>query len=160
MGHTQPLTDWLKDHPFLYPFILFLIGVAVSIYSQNVKRFLHDWPRTKEKKRQVQRNAVTRRLELLKLLHNNSYELIVYLGGRSVLMVYSLMFIGIVIGTAKALNLGVQNHKWAALAGVLAGILSGEFTGALRELHEIFRQLKSYEQSVTQLEQTLSKLEK
>ncbi len=148
------IAGWLKNHSLLYTFILFLISAAFSIYSKDIRRFLHEWPRAKEKKRQVQRKAVSRRLELLELLHNNSYELILYIADKVVLMVYGLIFFFVIVGASKTL------HKWATLAAVLSGILSGEFIGALQEMHEIFGQLKSYEQSVATLQLTLSVLEK
>ena len=86
MVYLHSLTDWLGKHTLLYAFALFLVGCFVSLYSAEVKRFLHVWPRTRLN--QAHQNSVRQRLDLMKRLHKNPYNLLFYFAQEFISMIF------------------------------------------------------------------------
>jgi hypothetical protein len=150
--HT--ITEWLKNHPVLYPFILFVFAAFVSIYSQEIKRFLHHWPKTAEHSRKSAQQFVTRQLALINALHNDSYHLLIYFADRFILLViegFVLMLIVFVIG------LVIKIHPKQSLI-IWGSLMAGSLIGAVLEVRRVLKQLLNYDQSVTDLQAYLTKL--
>jgi hypothetical protein len=147
--------DWLLHHPLLYPFILCVFAAFVSIYSQDIKSFLHHWPRAKESVRWFSQDKASRRLRLLEVLHNNSYQLLLYFATK---FIQGVILWVIVAATFTIIGL-ITKSKTAGLQA-LVGICGGIFFATCQEVRGVLVQLISYDQSVAKLKERLSKLEK
>jgi hypothetical protein len=144
------LTDWLKNHQLLYTFILFLLSAAFSLYAKDIRRFLHEWPKTKETARQVKRDKAAERLRLLQLLHNDSYQLLLY---------FSIQFMQIVLGcliSAAILFVISLFREKPFLTGIYVGAWAGIFLGRLDNLRSVVSQLTRYDSAVAGLQQKAS----
>jgi hypothetical protein len=144
------LTEWLKGHTLLYTFILFLISALFSLYSQDIRRFLHEWPRTKAKALKTRRDAAIRRLELLSLLYNNSYQLLLYFATQFVQMIFGWLI------WAAILTVIALFSKTQVSRGVVFGVFAGLFIGRLQEIRGVLVQLTRYDRSVATLQQQAS----
>jgi MFS family permease len=150
MAYFRLLGDWFGRHPLLYTFLLFLIACFVSIYSSDVKRFLHEWPRTKVKARQANRLVVTQRLELLNHVHGNSYNLIFYFALQFIEMVFEFLLLAIV-ATILAKVAAIKS-----LSGVMFGLFCGAFVGRCYTVRGVLKQLSNYDHSVSELQRQLA----
>lgn len=147
MASWHALTEWLRNHPLLYPFILFLLGGFLTLYSGDIKRFLHEWPRTKEKARQAGRNKAIFQLELLTSLHNDSYQLLLYFAERVTQVVYWGVFCAPI-----AIIIGIFSSKVHPLS-LLFGMWAGNVIAESQRVRKVLAQLHSYDKSVAMLQQ-------
>lgn len=78
MGHVlDAVHSWLVAHPIAWGLILVFVSGLFSLYSKAIKEFLHTWPI--KKLHANDGNMSRRRLETLEWLHNNTYNLVLYL---------------------------------------------------------------------------------
>lgn len=70
------IPDWLMKPETLFAIGLFLLGVLVSVFSTDIRRFLSLPPRKWKKARAAR---LRYRLNLTKRLHNDPYRLLLYL---------------------------------------------------------------------------------
>lgn len=150
---VQTLKDWLWSHPLLYPFILFVIACAVSVYSQDIKRFLHNWPRTKERSRRFTENDLTKRIVLLMKLHNNSYQLLLFMVYKITNYVFTCILTSILV-----IGIGVITHE-KSIRGSIFGVAFGLFVGVCFDLRTTVNQLYRYDEAVADLQKQRSKLQ-
>jgi hypothetical protein len=149
----QALTGWLKSHTLLYPFVLFLLSALFSIYSQDIKKFLHEWPRVKRRAHQDALRAATDRIELLTRLHNNTYELILYFATYG----ENLVFKAFVYGALLTL-LSLLPHGKLEPVPLYVGMMVGAVFGAWRDVRPVLMQLNRYEHSIAELKQKLLRI--
>ena len=149
MRYFDILKAWCGEHTLLYPFLLFLASVLVSIYPQEIKRFLHEWPKTKATAHQAKRNILTKRLALLKTLHDNSYMLVFWLALNFVNYIFTC-FIVVVVANILALF-----GKARPSTEVVLYICAGVFMGRCNTMRATSVDLSSYDETVTKLEQRL-----
>jgi hypothetical protein len=147
------LTNWLNAHQLL-------VGVALgaffsaffSTYAQEVKQFLHSWPKTTEMRRQGRRNQATNRLELLKTLHNDSYHLLLYFGLKFFSLILWWLILAIVLGV-----IGIIKHlEPRSFILLIGGMMVGVFMGKWQEVSGVLWQLTSFDESVEKLERKAS----
>jgi|SRR5437667_1507601 len=147
------LIDWLQNHPVAYPAILFVLACIVSIYAGDIKRFLHQWPRTTL--RAAARNSTVQRLELLKSLQpGNAYNLLFY---------FALQFIGFVFESIAIIivaNIVFAAAHWKVAAGTYFALIAGAFCGRCNTVRKVLAQLGEYPQSVAELEKQLADVQK
>ncbi len=143
------LTNWLKAHTLLYTFILFLLSALFSIYSKDIKQFLHSWPKTTEKARQFSQQAATTRLRLLKMLHNDSYNLLLYFGTKFVNLIFQWLFLAIALTVTGA----IRRKQFEP--GVFIGLMAGWFMGVCQEVRGVLVQLIRYDQSIAKLQEEI-----
>ena len=105
----QVLKDWAWAHPLLYPFILFVLACLVEIYGKDIRSFLHEWPRTKARAHKVKENDLCKRLVVLKALHNDSYQLILYLMNKCLMLIIE-WFATAVIASVILVAFTLQNR--------------------------------------------------
>jgi ABC-type multidrug transport system fused ATPase/permease subunit len=78
---VHPITathDWIVAHPVAMMFILFALSGLLSLFAQEIKRFLSTWPgRTLNS---ATRKNLTNRLNTLENLNQNPYMLLIYFG--------------------------------------------------------------------------------
>lgn len=148
------LKDWLWHHQLLYPFILFTLAAVVSIYSQDIKSFLHRWPRTKEHARRAKENQLGNRIQLLRALHNDSYQLLLYLSRRVIHDCYAgIRFIAVLY----VVCLLVKTHT---KPGFYFYFLGGWLTGTLQLLNGVLRELDDFDATIVKLQLKLSELKR
>jgi hypothetical protein len=142
--------DWLWAHSLLYPFLLFVFAALVSIYSREIKTFLHEWPRTTEQLRKYKTNRILSYMALLKSLHNNSYELVLYLAKRLLHDCYiAMIWFGVFVTAASWLRR--PNSVW--FGGLFIG---GWLTGMFQALTKVTKDLSNYDVTIKRLEQKLA----
>ena len=78
-GVLRTSVGWFQGHPLTVSIILFFAAALISIYSTEIKHFLHHWPRTRKALHSSTRSFLTNRVVLLERLHNNAYEVLMYL---------------------------------------------------------------------------------
>ena len=151
MIHT--LKDWLWAHPLLYSSVLALLSALVSIYSQEIKRFLHNWPRTAARMRQSVERDLTDEISLLRRLHNNNYELTLYLS-RSFTTVVLSWFQSVILYVAVLL---IGNHPldFKPLESMFATVL---VIISLRA-RSILKKLYDYNVAIEDLQSRLAKVQ-
>lgn len=150
----QTLTQWPSTHSVLFTIILFVFAALISIYSEDIKYFLHHWPRTKENARKGKEGFLKDYLSLLKRVHNDSYQLTLYLATRIIRMLLYGMIVALVIPLTIA---GFQHVPLAPTTylGMCVGWLGGMFQG----LNKFLRELNHYDVTVANIEQALSQLQ-
>ena len=150
----QSVKDWLWSHPLLYPFILFVLACLVEIYARDIRSFLHNWPRTKKTVRGVAKDDLTKRLVLLKSLHNDSYQLILYLAHKG----FELIIEWIVVAVTLSVILLVLHHTIEDILSSLIGVCLGALTGMFYDIRKVLNQLSDYDRAVTKLQNKLDDL--
>jgi hypothetical protein len=148
------LKDWLWGHPLLYGFILFALSLLGSIYSQEIRAFLHSWPRTKEHRRRVKQTELSSRIELLKKLHNDSYQLLLFLAGRIAGDCFKALVLVILMLVASGFT------KIKPQPGTYIWLLCGWFTGMFQWLNGVMKQLHDFDATVATLQSQLSELKR
>ena len=112
---------WISGHPVATMLTLFFVSGLISLYSKEIKGFLHVWPiRTL---RAYNRNNSTRQLRLLETLHNNTYKLVIYLAHSVVSVILSTLSWYVLL---TAINLWFSPHPtfagpWPILWGITVG---------------------------------------
>jgi|SRR5579872_1178610 len=147
------LKNWLWTHSLLYPFVLFALAAFVSIYSQDIKAFLHHWPRTKERWRKVKEKELIDRLALLKRLHNDSYQLLVYLTDQLIGLVFTCVITSLVLMIFNGIV-----HDTKNTVGEIKGVWVGIALGMGQNIKGVLKELSNYNSTVARLQQRLAKL--
>lgn len=140
---------WLQGHPLSVSFILFGLATVISIYASDIKRFLHSWPRSRKTILAINRNKATHTLNLLKVVHNNPYQLLMYFIWNIVSVVVTAFYINagfIAVAWISTRKLTVVSI-WPTMAGI-ALVRTFEVRNTLRQLYD-------YDASVKELEQTI-----
>jgi hypothetical protein len=146
------LVEWFKNHPLLYPFILFLLAAFISVYTSDIKQFLHNWPRTKERARRAREHDLTERLVLLKTLHNDSYQLVIYLTSRLIHLAFSYLNAVILLIVVAIVS---RTHIDAAMVeGVVTGLVMGECYW----VRGVLKELSNYDETVATFQERLAGL--
>lgn len=148
----QALKDWAWAHPLLYPFILFVLACLVEIYAKDIRSFLHHWPRTNERWRNVKEKDLVNRLELLKTLHNDGYRLLIYLVSRAIGLFFSCFLTSFVVLVYAVL---IHERNRGALAD---GVSFGLIVGTLYDVNGVLKQLINYDETVVDFQKRLSVL--
>jgi hypothetical protein len=155
--HT--LKTWPTDHPLLYPFLLFLLGAMLSglfsVYAQEVKHFLHHWPRAKKRAFEVALNTAMYRLAILKRLHNDSYQVLLYFWSKVDYILYEAFLNGLLIYTVRIFPTGREYVSW----WLFGGLVFGAVFSCWWEARWVLRQLLKYEESVQKLERSITEMQ-
>jgi uncharacterized membrane protein (DUF106 family) len=150
MLHT--ITDLLKNHQLLFTLVLFVLSALFSIYASEIKQFLHNWPRTKERARKARENDLVERLALLKILHNDSYQLIIYLVNRFTGLIFSWLKAMAVLILIEIVSRTPLNQ------GLVEGVVIGLVTGECYYVRVVLKELGNYDETVRNFQQRLSDL--
>ena len=145
MTNFHRLIDWVGNHQLLYTFILFLLAAALSIYAQDIRLFLHRWPRTKVQ--EFNRNRISERLKLLRSINGSAYHLLFYFALQFLQMVLEFLLLAVGYTIYSALGPGTARMT------ILIALFSGAFIGRCNSVREVMKQLSKYDQSVSALEQ-------
>lgn len=146
----QSVVTWCQVHSFWFNIILVLIGVFVSIYGQEVKQFMHSWPRTRKTFRSFRYHTAKSHLELLKAIHGNPYQICLYFFRNAVEVALS----AVVLTALAAVMYGGYFHHLPPLYA-LAAIASGVVMGKLLQMYVAFLHLYNYERTVRRFEQQI-----
>jgi hypothetical protein len=135
--------DWISGHPVATMLTLFFVSGLISLYSKEIKGFLHVWPiRTL---RAYNRNNNRNRLRLLESLHNNTYQLVIYLALSalsvflSALTWYALLLPVYFLFSAHPVFI----QPWSIILGVA--------TGKASQVSIVLRELGNYERRTEEL---------
>ncbi len=140
--------NWIVGHPVTMMFAIFAASGLISLYGQEIKGFLHTWPiRTL---RSANLNVNRKQLRLLESLHNNTYNLLIYLA----LAVTS--FFGTVLSWFIFLNLAnvIFSLHFAPLL-MLAPALVGVGVGQSTKMNIVLRELCQYEKRTAELRDSI-----
>jgi hypothetical protein len=77
MGHLSAVHKWGVDHPIWLTIAISLVFFILSMYTKEIRLFLHFWPR--KKLHSNDRIMSGRRLETLQRVHGDAYQLVLYL---------------------------------------------------------------------------------
>jgi len=150
----QATSHWIENHQIAFTLILTAISILIGLYQQEVRRFLHEWPRTRKAIRIFRVNTAKNQLELLSPINGNAYNL-------------NLWVLGKIVGTAQALLLwntffalgtAAATHKLPTgptFFGVTGGILISEAI----QFSRVIWQLHAYEYTSNKLKQKIAKKE-
>jgi len=143
--------EWLRNHPVASFLIPIAVGLLGNVYSGNLKRFLHQWPRSKRTMRAGARNIAITRLEQLKHLHpGNAYNLLFY---------FALHFIGFVfesLAWVVLVTIVSWVAHWKVPEGVFFGLVGGVFLGRYNTVRKVLWDLNDYDHSVAKLEKQIA----
>jgi hypothetical protein len=148
----QTLKAWPSTHSVLFTVILFLLAAFISVYSQDIKRFLHDWPNTKEKIRKARERELTARLATLKTLHDDSYQLLLFVVWRVSKTSFEMAAFGMALFFVS-LYLNVQLKPTMYL-----GYFLGSLVGLFGFIKGITVSLYKYDESVKEIEEKVARL--
>jgi hypothetical protein len=151
LRRMKTILSWPQNHPVAFPLILFLLASGISVYASDIKRFIHEWPRNKLK--EISRRNLEQRLANLKLMHNNVYELSLFVYQQLATGFIAGIIIGFAISNAALLVL--QHFSVAPFFTALAGTLFGS---ALNIKHMV-TQLQHYNAEIARLSTELSELD-
>ena len=146
MAYLNWLIGWLSGHPLLYGFVLFLISCVVSLYSNEIKRFLHVWPKTKLS--EAHQSAVRQRLDLMKRLHKNPYNLIFYFAQEFISMIYEWLVLAVLFTIASSIWKQIPPASFIPFC-------IGALTGRCQRNRTMLNQLAHYEEIAPLLERQL-----
>jgi hypothetical protein len=129
-------------------FALFFVSGLISLYSKEIKGFLHSWPiRTL---RTADLNMSKKRLQLLESLHNNTYNLVIYLA-LSVTSYVDAMFFWFVILSLTDLIIFHTFPKYSFLPAI-TGVAIGKTT----QVGIVLKELCNYEKRTEELRQEIA----
>jgi hypothetical protein len=140
----QTLKEWPSTHSVLFTIILFLLAALISVYSQDIKRFLHDWTNTKQTIGKMRERNLTARLSLLKTLHNDSYRLLLFVVWKASHILFEMALFGMVLFLVSVYT-KVQLKPSAYL-----GYFLGSLVGLLASIQGLTASLYKYDESVRQ----------
>ena len=132
-------------------FVLFGASGLVSLYSAEIKGFLHVWPIRAF--RTGTRNAHRQHLQLLESLHDNTSTLVIYLALSFTMLLQSIVYwsIGILV------LLLVFTHQFTPSAVV--PIAFGLAFGRIGQVTSILRDLSNYEKRTEELRKWIADFE-
>jgi hypothetical protein len=140
--------DWIATHPVFTMFALFFASGLISLYSREIKGFLHFWPiRTL---RAANLNINTKRLYLLDSLHNNPYNLLIYLALEVTSYIESMFYWSLIV---LMWNLIFYHHipSWNFLPAIL-----GTGIGKATQVSFVLKQLWNYDNETDQLRKAIA----
>ena len=141
--------NWLIAHPITWSLILLFVSGVVSLYSKDLREFLHTWPI--KKLRASDRNLSRKRLETLEQIHNNTYNLVLYLALAVTDTIKTAIFWNCAIILASLLffhHVPQDFSLWSALSGVLIG------KGL--QINNVLVDLRNYENVTNGLKQAIA----
>ena len=140
--------DWIATHSVTMMFVLFAASGLISLYSKEIKGFLHVWPiRTL---RAANLNVNRKRLQLLESLHNNTYNLVIYLA-LSVTSYIDAMFYWFLIINMTSLVFSHHVATWSFLSAIL-----GVGIGKTTQVSIVLRELWSYDKRTQELRRAIA----
>lgn len=145
------ISRWHEAHPTGFELTLFLLACLVSVFSSAILGFLKSFPR---KQRAVRYRKDVYRIQLLNLLHNDSYQLLLYVlsevvWGVTTALLWSLFLIAFQLGLAHKIDS-------SSLGSITVGILLGKAI----QMRSVLAQLHNYEDSIEKLKQRQLKHQK
>lgn len=141
------VSDWCSKHPLTITFILFLLSVVISIYASEIKSFIRHWP--KSTLRAARRNTALHQKYILELVHNDAYNLLLYLAWNLVHVV-ALAVLWLVFVNTISLILA---HHVTSLS--LWTVISGIAVGKALKVKSRLEQLEHYENSIQKLDKII-----
>lgn len=139
---------WSHSHSLTISFVLFFVGSLISVYSSEIKGFLREYP--KNRFREYVRNNSSRRLALLRRLHNNSYELVLFIAWKAVDGLWFAFYVQ--IGYDILTNTHASSSSsWSLLLGGLVGTGLG--------IRITLKDLCNYERSVESLSRLVGEVQ-
>jgi hypothetical protein len=137
------LLAWPGHHPVAFSLSLFVPSALVSIYGSSIRSFIHEWP--KHKFRERRHRFIQGRLDELKKIHNDSYQLNLYVFWYLAHgFIRGMIFGGICVLVLLVTKQNPSGFTFAAgLAGTVAGVLS--------RIKELIEDLENYETVIDSL---------
>jgi hypothetical protein len=145
----QLVSDWTTAHPIAFTLILFVLGIIISIYSAEIKQFLHGW--TKRTWRQFNRRQAEQNLALLRRVHNNSYELQLYVLGSLAHFARQAVLWNFI---ALVIVLGFLHQPYTSSVW---GIFGGFVIGWATRLEQLIIGLRNFDRNVAALQNEIRK---
>jgi hypothetical protein len=140
--------DWSRSHTLTVTIILFFLAAFISIYSTEIKDFLHHWPRTRASFRDIARRKTQEELDILNRVHEDPYQLLLYLAWAAIKMIVtSLLY-------AAGAVFSMRFNMRAALP-LVVGLVFGECGATLRDVRSHVNKLYNYDSAVAKLEKEL-----
>jgi len=140
---------WHQEHSLLFELILFFLACLVSVFSSRIYSFITEWPGKKLRERR--RELLEDELNLLRRIHNNVYELNLYVYrdiadalNRSLL--YGAAF-------AVVTSLVIQKPSPYTFVAISVGIMIGQISN----IGTTITRLQHYDDAVANLSAELAK---
>lgn len=150
LGVPQTLKQWPSNHSVLFTIILFVLAALISVYSQDIKRFLHDWPNTKAKIRGMRQQRLQARLDTLNRLHDNSYQLLLFVVWKASKILFDMAVFGMVLFAISLYT------KIELTPKMYLGYFIGSLVGLFGSIKETTESLHKYTESVNQIQAKLT----
>ena len=148
MEHLSTVHKWFIQHPIWLNVILGVAFFALSMYSKEIRLFLHFWPR--KKLHSNDRILTGQRLQTLERLHNDTYALVLYLA-----VAITNTFVSAVVWNAIALGLWVLFiHTKPSFS--LWTIVLAAFIGRIMQVNMILKELCTYEKSIADIKRSMA----
>ena len=150
------MPDWIKSPQIILTLILFAVSVFVSLYAQEIRQWMK---RPGQKVKKWELTWAKQRLAHLKLIHDNSYQLLLYLAWEFAHGLRYTFYVGtfaglIYIGLAFWWKLDMRFIP-SVLSVVVGGII-----GKAIKVYEILTALYRYPSEVAKLEEIINSIEK
>ena len=137
MGQTlRPYIEWATSTGGTVTLLIFILGCLVSLYPEQIKRFLHEWPFTRKMYRKYRFNVAKHKLQELEYLHDNAYRLNLHVFGALVLLFISAVGISLFL----ALMTSLTTHSWPnmnSFGAVFFGMLISKSLNLARVFHDL-----------------------
>lgn len=153
-SYYDSIVDWSGRHPTALALILFALGCVISLYSKEIRKFLHTWPRTSNAIDNISYKMMKHDLAEIEALHNNTYNLVFY---ALSLFVAGTTRIVVVVGAIYLLN-DIAKSPMSTTAVI--GLSLGMFMGRVGDLRRLVDRLINYEKSSAFIKNEIAKYEK
>lgn len=162
--YIAPMMVWLQNHPLTVSVILFVFACLVSVLAQDIRGFSGSIIGRRKESSAVQRLTFVRdELAKLQRLHDNAYQLLLWLAEDVPLSVLAstcatLVAAGVVAGVAATANrFGLKTPPllWATFA---TGVFVGTVIAAAMSVYRTVRALSTYDASCAKLQARIEKL--
>jgi hypothetical protein len=163
------MTRWLQAHTLAVGAVYFIASVVASIviaaYQAEIKQYFREYPR--KRLREAALNRAAGRLELLRLLHDNAYELNLWFISQVVDSIW-LAFLIWMVSSAVYVEIAMRQLRGSTVSslspnisvgfgfGTVFGVGFGVFFGTAINVREVLRQLRDYEGTVRRLEEKVA----
>jgi hypothetical protein len=139
----------------LVTYLLFLLGALFSIFGQDIRRIIGRQPMSW---RQAKIQSEQARLALLKTLHGDTYQLLLWgLWGFCYAAWNGIRFFVLIMAIDTLIDWKSRGPKSTSLLGP-AAILAGAVMGQAGRMYFIIRQLYEYPTEVALLEKSIADL--
>lgn len=144
---------WIVAHPVVMMFVLFSVGILVSLFSAEIKRFMAYWPgRTAQS---AALNTNTNRLKLLESIHGNTYNLVLYLAFNATGLVTMALIWSIILLVGSAIfNHGIVARAW------VGPTVTGMCVSKIQMIGRDIKDLYNYDQVSAELRKSIESLKK